>query len=133
MLNSNQVRPNQRNMVHLTEHANHPSVIDTRNQDSQQISQKRRLLLEVKCQSLVVSEFTVNIVSNTTVISLHFYIGHSHNGLLELIVFPSICRTFDHGKGCIILGNCQIMGQQQTLQRTNSSYLIYRNTTSGHK
>lgn len=111
MLNSNQVRPNQRNMVHLAEHPNHPGVINARNQDTQQINQKRWLLLEVKRESLVVSEFTVNIISNTTVIALHFHVGHSHNSLLELIVFPSICRTFNHGKGCIILGNRQITGQ----------------------
>ena len=120
-------------MVHLTEHANHPSMINTRNQDTQQINQKRRLLLEIKCESLVVSGFTVNIISYTTIISLHLHVGHSHNGLLELIVFPSICRTFNHGKGCIILGTVKLQGRQQTLQRTNSSYLMYRNTNSGHK
>lgn len=36
-------------------------------------------------------------------LSLHFYIGHANNNVLELIMFPCVRRTFNHSQRSIIL------------------------------
>jgi hypothetical protein len=39
MLDGNQVRPNQWDMIYLLEHTNNAAVVDARNKNSQEISQ----------------------------------------------------------------------------------------------
>lgn len=36
-------------------------------------------------------------------LGIHFDVGNSNNDVLELVVFPSIRRTLDHGKSSIVL------------------------------
>ena len=55
MLDGNEICPNQRNMIYLAEHTNSPRVFDAGNEDSEKVSQKRRLLLKVECERLVIS------------------------------------------------------------------------------
>ena len=62
MLYRNQVRADERNVVDLAEHLDDASVVDTRNEDSEQVSEQCRLLLQVERQGLVVAK--VSRVSN---------------------------------------------------------------------
>jgi ribosomal protein S27AE len=55
MLDGNEICPNQGNMIYLAEHTDKPRVFNAGNEDSEKISQKRRLLLKVECERLVVS------------------------------------------------------------------------------
>lgn len=55
MLDSNQVSPNERYVVNLSEHANDTSMIDSGNEDSKEISQQGGVLLQIECQSFVVA------------------------------------------------------------------------------
>lgn len=55
MLNGNEICPNQGNMVYLAEHTDNTGVFNAGNEDSEKISQKRRLLLKVECERLVIS------------------------------------------------------------------------------
>jgi ribosomal protein S27AE len=55
MLDGNEICPNQGNMIYLAEHTDNARVFNAGNEDSEKISQKRRLLLKVECERLVVS------------------------------------------------------------------------------
>lgn len=55
MLNSNEIRPDQRYVIYLLEHSYNTAVFNTRNEDSQEICQQCRMLLKVEGQSLVVT------------------------------------------------------------------------------
>ena len=55
MLNSNKVRANEGDVVHLAEHSDHTGMIDAGDQHTQKIGQQRWLFLEVERQSLVVA------------------------------------------------------------------------------
>lgn len=56
MLHSDEVGPDQRNVVNLAEYADDTSMINTGNENGEEIGEKSRLLLQVKCQGLVVTE-----------------------------------------------------------------------------
>lgn len=56
MLDSNEVRANERNVVDLPEHPHNAGMVDARNQDRQQVGEKRWLLLQVERKSLVVAK-----------------------------------------------------------------------------
>ncbi len=56
MLNSNKVRPDERQVVDLPEHTNDAGVVDTRDEHSQEICQKCWLFLEIERQSLIVAK-----------------------------------------------------------------------------
>lgn len=64
MLNSNKVCPDERNVINLAEHADHASVVDSRNQRRQKICQERWLLLEIESKSLVITVGYVNSTSD---------------------------------------------------------------------
>jgi hypothetical protein len=87
MLNSNEVGPDERDMVDLAEHANDSAVVDARNHDSKEVSEEGGLLLEVERQSLVVN----------------LDVGDAGDHILELVMLPSIGRAFDHSKSGVIL------------------------------
>lgn len=55
MLDSNEIRPNERNVINLSEHANNARVIDTRNEHRQQVGQQIRLFLQVETERLVIA------------------------------------------------------------------------------
>jgi hypothetical protein len=55
MLDGNEICPNQGNMINLAEHTDNPRVFNAGNEDSEKISQKRRLFLKIECERLVIS------------------------------------------------------------------------------
>ena len=55
MLNSNEVRLDQRDVVNLTECPDNTGVVDTGDEDGKEIGQQGWLLLEIERQSLVVA------------------------------------------------------------------------------
>lgn len=52
MLNSDEILPNERYVVLITEHADHPSVINPRDQDGEKVREESRLFLKVERESL---------------------------------------------------------------------------------
>lgn len=55
MLYSNEVRANERDVVNLAEHANNTGMINAGNKNSQQVSEKCWLFLEIERKGLVVA------------------------------------------------------------------------------
>lgn len=55
LLHGDEVCSDERDVIDLVEHANNTTMVDTRNQHSQQISQQSWLFLEVERKSLVVT------------------------------------------------------------------------------
>lgn len=55
MLYGNEIRPDEGDVIDLTEHLDHSGVINSWDQNRKQVSQKCWLFLQVECKSLVVS------------------------------------------------------------------------------
>ena len=55
MLDSDEVRADERGVLYLVEHTNNPGVINARNENGEEISQKCGLFLEVERQRFVVA------------------------------------------------------------------------------
>lgn len=55
MLDSNQIRPYQGDMIDLLEHPDHSAVIDARDEGSEEIGQQCGLLLQIECQGFVIA------------------------------------------------------------------------------
>ena len=58
MLNGDEIRPDEWYVVNLPEHLHNARVVDARDEDGEQVSEKRWLLLQVERQSLVVAGAT---------------------------------------------------------------------------
>lgn len=52
MLNSNEVRPNERNVVLIAEHSDDSAVVNSRNEDGEEVREESRLFLEIECEGL---------------------------------------------------------------------------------
>ena len=61
VLNSDEIRANERDVIDLAESADDARMVDSRNKNSQKVSQESWLFLQIECQSLVV---TLSEVSN---------------------------------------------------------------------
>ena len=55
VLNCNEIRTDQRDVVDLPEHLDDTAVVNARNENSEQVGEESRLLLEVERESLVVA------------------------------------------------------------------------------
>ena len=55
MLNSNEIRADEGNVVHLPECPHHSTVINARNENGEEVSQKSGLFLKVERQRFVVA------------------------------------------------------------------------------
>ena len=111
MLNSDEVGPDERNVVDLTEHLDNSRMIDTWNHDCQEISEERRLLLKVERQSLVVasSDNLVSFCRGYNRNSSHLDVCNANNNIFELIVLSSICRPFYHSESSVVLNNFSLL------------------------
>jgi hypothetical protein len=56
MLDSDEISPDERYMVQLSERSDYAAVVNPRDQDGQEIGKQRRLLLEVECQGFVITD-----------------------------------------------------------------------------
>jgi len=55
MLNSNKVRPNKWYVVHLAKHAHNAAVVNTGNQNGEEVVEEGGVFLKVESKSLVVT------------------------------------------------------------------------------
>lgn len=106
MLDSDEVRADKGDVVHLPECPHHSAVVNARNQNGEEVSQKCGLFLEVERQRFVVTiekDKSIHKANNSIKISLHLDICSANNHILELIVLPRICRSLNHSKSGVIL------------------------------
>ncbi len=105
MLHGDEVRADEGNMVDRPEHLDDTSMIDTGNEDSEEVGKECRLFLEVERQCFVVAVHVklASFFMQAKHLGIHFDVGDPDNNILELVVFPSIRRTLDHGKSGIVL------------------------------
>jgi hypothetical protein len=55
MLNGDEIRPNERDVINLPESPDNSSVVDARNEDGQKVGEQVGLLLEVEGNRLIVA------------------------------------------------------------------------------
>ena len=79
-------------------------MINTRNEDGQQIGEQLGLFLEIEGQGTVISGGRIKIdrPKKRPYSVLHLNIGDLGDDLLELVVLPSIRRSLHHSKRGII-------------------------------
>jgi hypothetical protein len=135
MLDGNEIRADKGDVVDLAEGANNTRVVNSRDKDSQEVSQEGRLFLEVECQSFIVTTADIIKCVSSTGSNLHLNVGGPYNNILELVVFPCIRRAFYHRQSCIVLQTLFSRRWCHSKEKvlTNSSYLMYKKTSSGQR
>ena len=104
MLDSNEIRADERNMVNLAEHTNNTRIINTRDGDSQKDSQEGGLSLKVERQRLIITTADdVRMLIPHNANHLHLHVGGPHNHVLELVAFPGVGRVFYHRQSYLVL------------------------------
>lgn len=66
------------------------------------------MFFQVEAESLIVATNTSTSAAPilmTNVANLHFQIRNLDDDLLELVVLPGICSTFDDGKSSVVLND----------------------------
>jgi hypothetical protein len=61
MLDSNEIRADERNVVNLTESTDNMRMVDLRSENGQEVSQEGWLFLEIECQRPVITVTDVSI------------------------------------------------------------------------
>ena len=123
-------------MVDLPEHLDDTAVVNARNENSEQVGEESRLLLEVERESLVVAAKYIRtaILEKYYKMVLHLDVRDFDDDVLELVVLPTIGRPLDHSKSSVVLAARERTGKGEGGEsRTNSSYLMYRKTSSGQR
>jgi len=105
MLDGDEIRTDQWDVVDLPEHADNTAVVDTGNENGQKISQEGGLFLEVECQGFVVARAEMSERIKCYCGYSHFNICSAYNDVLELVVLPGVRGTFNHGQRSIVLLN----------------------------
>ena len=104
VLDSDEIRANERDMVDLAERTNNTRMIDTRDEDSQKVGQEGWLFLKVEGQRLIITIADgVRMLISRNVNHSHLHVGGPHNHILELVVFPGVGRAFYHCQSCVVL------------------------------
>jgi hypothetical protein len=104
MLDSDEIRADERDVVDLAERTNNTRMINTRDEDSQKVGQEGRLFLKVERQRLIITiADNVRMLISRDVNHLHLHVGGPHNHVLKLVVFPGVGRAFYHRQSCIVL------------------------------
>lgn len=90
-------------MVYLLEHLDNASMVNPRDQDCQEISEQRRLLLKIERKRLVIAVHGLASASEQKIKHAHFDVSHANDDIFELVVLPSIRGPFYHSKSRIVL------------------------------
>ena len=78
-------------------------MVNSRNENGQEVGQKGWLFLEVECQSLIITIAGVSSCISGIVKCIHLDVGSSYNHILELVMFPSIGRALYHCQSGVVL------------------------------
>jgi len=71
------------------------------------------------CSSWVRRNVSHHLREETSRLQLHLNIRHPDNHILELVVFPSIDRSFDHSEGGIVLEYASADGHPPSVTPTH--------------
>ena len=94
MLHGDEVGADERNVINRPERLHDTGMVDTRDEDGEEISEEGRLLLKVESEGFVVAESKrreYRIRDKKSTDDIHLDVGNSDNNVFELVVLPSIC------------------------------------------
>ena len=103
MLHGDEVRLDQWHVVCRLEEADNTGMVDTRDQDGEQVVEQCRLLREVEVEGLVVAATMSDHSTSPGTKDEHLDVSHANDGLLEHVVLPSIRRALNHGQRSVVL------------------------------
>ena len=103
VLHGDEVRLDQGHVVCRLEEADNTGMVDTRDQDGEQVVEQCRLLSEIEVEGLVVAATMSDHSTNSRTKDEHLNVSHANDGLLEHVVLPSIRRALNHGQRSVVL------------------------------